>query len=300
MIELAMVSVVLFMFIGAILDMCLIALGSTAGPSAARDGARSGVLNYLNADQDNSATCTSLGAGSANYQIVANATLLSLTHAALIDSSCVVKVRCIDGTTTDPTYPTSATKACDTNIVPDTDLIEVKVTWRQLGNSQFVGNTTHSESARMTILGLPNIPATTTTAPGTTTTTTPGTTTTTTPGTTTTVPPTTTTLPPTTTTTAPACTFVSATVTPNPANGDGAGKLTSDLTVTVTTSGSCSTLTATVPPGAGADQVATLTGGPPSWTGTIVGSNKVWTAGTKTATIAAGGVTIGTTTFTVS
>lgn len=314
MIELAMVSVVLFMFIGGILDLCLISLGATAGPSAARDGARVGVLSYFNADLANGATCLNLAAGSANYQVVANATLRNLSHAAVIDASCVIAVRCLDGMGTDPTYPSAATKACDAGIVPDTDLIEVKVTWRQLGTSQFVGAQTHSDFARMIILGLPIIAGTTTTIP--TTTTVPPTTTTTAPGPTTTLPPTTTTVPPTTTTVSPttttvpptttttappACAFVSAAVTPNPSSVDqGSDKLGSDLTVTLTTSGPCSTLTATVPPGSGPDQVATLTGGPTAWTGSISNATPhLWTAGTKTATIAANGVTIGTTTFTV-
>ena len=165
MVEFALVSVVAFALIFGLAELGLVVFGNSVGSSAARDGARVGLVNYVDADV----------AGSPNNLAVLAAVKQRLVGLVTYQSATVVCRPADDLTTTEPCEPTSVDLA-------RSDLIEVAVTWRHKGAVAF-GPATHSATARMVIGGTPDLSTPPTTSPTTTTTTGPSTTTTTAPST---------------------------------------------------------------------------------------------------------------------
>lgn len=128
-------------------------------PNAARDRARVGIIQYVDADTP----------GSVNNLAVIDAVRERLVGAVEYQSTTVACQPADDLTATVPCQPTSVD-------LDRGDFIEVTVTWKNKG---LPPATTHSETARMVIGGAPDLSTPPTTAPATTTTTTPTTTTTT-------------------------------------------------------------------------------------------------------------------------
>jgi Flp pilus assembly protein TadG len=140
LVEFAIVSTVLLLFMFAIADIGLVEIGNSVGSNAARDGARTGIVNstYVGADS----------AGSNNTKIV-NAVEQRLS--GLVSGGPTIAVQCLDDHTTPGTL---TTEACTTaNVQTGTDLIEVKVTWTHISATPFVPNKSHTQSARMVING---------------------------------------------------------------------------------------------------------------------------------------------------
>jgi hypothetical protein len=165
MVEFALVSVVAFAIIFGLAELGLVVFGNSVGSSAARDGARVGLVNYVDADV----------AGSPNNLAVVAAVKQRLVGIVTYQSASVVCRPADDLTATEPCQPASVDLARN-------DLIEVAVTWRHKGAAAF-GPATHSATARMVIGGAPDLSTTATTSSTTTTTTAPSTTTTTAPST---------------------------------------------------------------------------------------------------------------------
>lgn len=161
MVEFALVSVVAFAIIFGLAELGLVVFGNSVGSSAARDGARVALVNYVDADV----------AGSPNNQAVVAAVKQRLVGIVSYESASVVCRPADNLATTEPCQPTAVDLARN-------DIVEVAVTWRHKGGPSF-GPATHSATARMVIGGAPDLSATATTGPTTTTTTAPSTTTTT-------------------------------------------------------------------------------------------------------------------------
>lgn len=155
MVEFAIVSVVAFALMFGMANIGLTVFGNSVGSSAARDGARVGIINYIDADIP----------GSANNVAIVDAVQKRLVGAVGYQSTTVVCRPADDLTATEPCQPTSVD-------FDRSDLIEVTVTWKTKGLTPV---TTHSATARMVIGGAPDLSAT----PTTTTTTTSSSTTTT-------------------------------------------------------------------------------------------------------------------------
>ena len=137
-VEAAFVVPLLFLFILAVLDIGMWEYQNSQASSAARDGARVGILYYLNADTS----------GQTNNTKVADA-----VKARLGGRTPTVTVTCMGPSTT-------TTKACDSNINVDSDRIKVDVTWSRppLSFVSKIGGTstqTVHASATMQIGGLP-------------------------------------------------------------------------------------------------------------------------------------------------
>ncbi|HKN39992.1 MAG TPA: TadE family protein, partial [Acidimicrobiia bacterium] len=116
MVEFALVSVVAFALIFGLAELGLVVFGNSVGSSAARDGARVGLVNYVDADV----------AGSPNNLAVLAAVKQRLVGLVTYQSATVVCRPADDLTTTEPCEPTSVDLA-------RSDLIEVAVTWRHKG-----------------------------------------------------------------------------------------------------------------------------------------------------------------------
>lgn len=137
-VEAAFVVPLLFLFVLGVLDIGLWEYQNSQASSAARDGARVGVLSYLSADTS----------GQANNTKIVNA-----VNARLGGRTPTVTVTCMGPTTT-------TAKACDNTIDVDGDRIRVDVTWTRppLSFVSKLGATstqTVHASATMQIIGLP-------------------------------------------------------------------------------------------------------------------------------------------------
>lgn len=204
LVEFALIASLLFSLLLGMITLGIVEIGNSAGSNAAREGARVGFINFFCADHHSGCPAPSPGD---NYDMIYQA--VKNKAAGLVSNSLTVAVRCIDGTTVDPTYPSTSTKLCDTSIVPGTDLIEVSITWKQASSSPFTKGSVHSELARMIISGVPtNVPTPPSGGIG--------------------------------------CVVTSATFAPNPATITSGGNLTAAETLTVLTNGdsSCAGLTA--------------------------------------------------------
>jgi hypothetical protein len=234
-----------------LLDFSLIIVGNTVGTNAVREGARVGVINYIDADDPSSA----------NHDLIVAEIERRLV--GLVRNDIEILVRCIDRDEDDPhgladgvRGPDAGTIPCSAGFVtPGADLLEVSMKWRHIGASPFVADTQHHERAMFVIQGKATYtaPSTTTTlispsSSSTSTSTTTTTTTTTALSATTTAPATTT------TTTAPACQISSYTTERSPMtltihqNGANAGEVKSNpgaLTVDVVAPG-CAAGTVTI------------------------------------------------------
>lgn len=121
----------------AMIDIGLVILGNSTGSNAARDGARVGIVNYRNADIP----------GSSDHDAIVEAVEQRLV--GNVKGPVTVVVNCLDG-------DTDTDKAC-ASADPDTDVLEVKVTWTQIGITPFVTNSQHTETARLVIVGEVNL-----------------------------------------------------------------------------------------------------------------------------------------------
>jgi len=155
-VEFAIISSLLFMLLFGLVDLGIIEIGNSVGSNAARNGARVGIVKFLCADDDPVVYSGCTAGPTDNYNSIVNAVQSQIVG---LVSGLSVSVRCIDGTTNDPTYPASATKHCDSSIVPGIDLLEVIVSWNAKTTSAFVQSAHHSEIARMVIVGTPNAAA---------------------------------------------------------------------------------------------------------------------------------------------
>ncbi|MGH3116313.1 MAG: TadE family protein [Gaiellales bacterium] len=159
-VEFSLVALVLFSLLLGMAAYGIVELGNSAGSSAARDGARVGIIYYQNADLPSDP----LG----YYDKIRTAALQRLNGSV---TSPVVTVRCFNGST-----EVQLTSCSPTNVdLLRNDLIEVQVSWIHKQALPFISGT-HTEKARMVISGKPDLsssaaPTTTTTAPPTTTTT---------------------------------------------------------------------------------------------------------------------------------
>jgi hypothetical protein len=162
MVEFALVATLAFAVLFVVADLGLVVFGNSIGSSAARDGARVGLINYEDADV----------VGSANNLAVEAAVRQRLVGLVTFQSATVV---------CRPAHDLTATVPCRPGSVDLTrgDLIEVRVTWKHRGAAIF-GPAIHSATARMVIGGAPDLSTTPTTAPPDRTTTTTASTTTTT------------------------------------------------------------------------------------------------------------------------
>jgi Flp pilus assembly protein TadG len=141
LVEFAMVSTVFLLLMFALADIGLVEIGNSVGSNAARDGARTAIVNstYVNAQT----------AGTANNTKIVNAVTQRLS--GLVRGTPTVAVQCLDDHTTPGTLtPETCTSA---NVETGTDLIEVAVTWKHISATPFVPNNTHTQTARMVITG---------------------------------------------------------------------------------------------------------------------------------------------------
>ena len=161
MVEFALVAVVAFVLLFGMAETGLIVFGNSIGSSAARDGARVGIISYEDADVP----------GSPNNLAVVAAIQKRLVGLVTFESAVVSCRPGGDLTVAVPCRPPSVDLARG-------DLLEVTVTWKHRGAAAFVP-ATHKATARMVINGVPDLSTTPTTTPAPTTTTGPATTTTT-------------------------------------------------------------------------------------------------------------------------
>lgn len=133
-VEFAFVGPVLFLLMLVMIDLGLVVLGNSVGSNAARDGARVGIVQYLDADV----------AGSPNRLDIEQAVFQRA--GSLLRGTPTVGVRCIDG-------DTDATKPCNASIDEGRDLIEVTLDWQHVGATPFVKSANHTEIARLVIVG---------------------------------------------------------------------------------------------------------------------------------------------------
>jgi hypothetical protein len=149
LVEFAIVGPLLFLMLIGLLDFSLIIVGNTVGTNGAREGARLGVVNYIDADVT----------GSFNNRLIAAEVEKRL--AGLVRDGMVITVRCVDADEDDPhgladgvRGPAAGTIPCTAAfVVPGADLLEVSFEWRHIGASPFVANTLHRESAMFVIQG---------------------------------------------------------------------------------------------------------------------------------------------------
>lgn len=161
MVEFSLVAVVAFVLLFGMAETGLIVFGNSIGSSAARDGARVGIIDYQDADLPGSPNNLALVA-SVKKRLVGLVTFESAVVSCRPGGNLTVTVPC---------RPPSVDLARG-------DLLEVTVTWKHVGAAAFVP-ATHKATARMVINGAPDLSTTPTTAPASTTTTGPATTTTT-------------------------------------------------------------------------------------------------------------------------
>lgn len=139
LVEFAFVGPLLFLMIIGLLDFSLIIVGNTVGTNASREGARTGVISYVNADVE----------GSANHTLIVDSIKKRL--AGMVRGDIAVKVRCVDG---DDYDLDDATIPCTrASVVPGRDLLEVSFEWSHLAASPFVSNAVNRESAMFVIQG---------------------------------------------------------------------------------------------------------------------------------------------------
>jgi Flp pilus assembly protein TadG len=141
LVEFAIVSTIFLLMMFALADIGLVEIGNSVGSNAARDGARTGIVNstYVNAQTS----------GSANNTKIVDAVKQRLT--GLVSGTPTVVVQCLNNHTTPGTLSSEACTSA--NVQVGTDLLEVKVTWTHIGATPFVPTKTHSQAARMVITG---------------------------------------------------------------------------------------------------------------------------------------------------
>ena len=150
--EFAFVAPLLFVLLFGFLELGLLVVGSSVGTNAAREGARVGILRYLDADDVASAS-------HAEIEEAVESRLAGLVNTADIE----VDVRCLDYDAVRADAPDPSID-CDPSVVePGRDLLEVAVTWHPIVLTGFVGPEERTDRARMTIVSrTPGGPSSTT------------------------------------------------------------------------------------------------------------------------------------------
>jgi len=263
-------TLVLPLFIAVILgliDLGYAVFQTSQATNAARDGARSAILSYAQADVSGSSD---------------NARVVAQVQGRLAGQAVKsITVSCLSG------QSGSTTIAC-ASAEPNSDRIRVAVSWTYTPLTPagaVVGTITISGTATMGIVGSPETLAPTTTTSSTTTTTAPVTSTQPSGSSTTTTSPsstTSTTQPSTTTTSIPpgSCTVTGLNVSPLPLGVNGSGHLSNTTTFTVTTNGAatCTALQIQYPTSPSVKR-GMLSGGGNVWTDTVTKNELNWVSG---------------------
>lgn len=141
LVEFAFVLPILTLLIFGVVDVALAVAGNSVGSNASREGARTGIIDFEDADQTTSP----------NYLKIV-AAVQSRLGSLVRDGSVDVSVRCVNGS------DLSTTLRCTLAAVSlDNDVIEVSVTWNHLGAAPFGIGSTHTNISRMVILGKPDL-----------------------------------------------------------------------------------------------------------------------------------------------
>lgn len=132
----------------------LVEAGDNTASSAAREGARVGILQYENADQESPTP-------SAAHIAIREAAFRQMGSGLVANFD--VTVRCLRAGADGSLSPLGSTGACDPDLVErGRDLIEVALEWDPVGPVQ---QPRRSELARMTIVGRPSLGETAVTTP---------------------------------------------------------------------------------------------------------------------------------------
>jgi hypothetical protein len=143
LVEFAFVIPIMLAFVMGLATYGLAEAGDNTGSSAAREGARVGIVNFENAHSSSSAARSAIDAAVGRH-----------TGSGFV-SNPSVSVRCVRPGSGGSIAPISGSGTCDPNVVqPGTDLIEVRVEWDPVGP---VARPRRSELARMTIVGRPDL-----------------------------------------------------------------------------------------------------------------------------------------------
>ncbi len=139
-VEFALIAPLLFGLLFGFLEVGLLVLGSTAGTNAAREGARVGIVGYIDADDPSSAAFAAIDAQIRD----------KLANLVQDGANVVVTVRCLDYDAPNPQKP------CDDDVEVGRDLLEVTVEWEPKMATGFVSPDSRTDTARMTIVGDPS------------------------------------------------------------------------------------------------------------------------------------------------
>lgn len=138
LVEFAFVFPVLMLLFAGLIDLGFMVLGSSVGSNAAREGARVGIIHFLDADDP----------GSDSFDRIEQAVRTKLAGLIRDSDDPLVTVRCLDGD--DP----ATLKPCDDAIDVDHDLLEVVVSWEGIAGTGLLPlDRTRTSSARMVITG---------------------------------------------------------------------------------------------------------------------------------------------------
>lgn len=148
--EVAIVAPTLFLLLIALFEMGMVVVGNSEASNAVREGARVGIIRFEDADL----------VGSANRQAIEDAVDALLPGTVDVDS-VQISVRCAR-----PGPSSFSTVSCDPDQVAlGTDVIEVTVRWEHVLATPFVSSTPHVQTARMALVGEPDVSPTTPPAP---------------------------------------------------------------------------------------------------------------------------------------
>jgi Flp pilus assembly protein TadG len=157
--ESALILPVLLTIVLGGIDLCYVDLQYDAASSAARDGARVGILNHNVTTVGASTTCTPSPAD-AQFTAICRAVVKRLASTATVTA---VQVVCYAGVGPAPPLPTGVTDpntqaTCTSNqIQADASTMAVVVTWKvtplTFVGSTLIGNRTTTSTARMVVSG---------------------------------------------------------------------------------------------------------------------------------------------------
>lgn len=151
-VEFAFVFPVLIFTMLGLADVGLIVVGNAVGSNATREGARVGIIDFECADMGPGCTDPS-NAGAVKAAV--RAKLAGLVR-GVDDTKITIRCR---KEATGTVIPCRGGPAAN-EVALDNDQIEVVLEWRHIGASPFVTNLTHTDSARMTIVGRPELGST--------------------------------------------------------------------------------------------------------------------------------------------
>lgn len=138
--EFAIVAPIVLLLMFALADFSLIELGDSVGSNAAREGARTGIIDFANAQNPADA-----GGNYAKIAAAVNARLVGL-----VKGTPTVTVRCLksDGVT-------ALADCAQSTVTIGSSLIQVSVSWAHVTATPFLANNTKTDVATMTIIGAP-------------------------------------------------------------------------------------------------------------------------------------------------